>query len=149
MAKRKKKSSDDDRDRRIRTPDYEGTDRRSYPSVCYNHGAHEERMASHSARIKAIEESKPVTFHNFRWIIGLGASVMLALFVIPVYMYGESSKDLTDIKIKQETTIYRIEQLALSVEEMKNMHRAEINQLHRKMNDTINEVLEGIRHPHP
>lgn len=106
-------------------------------------------MASHGARIRNIEDSKPVPFVNFKWISGTIIVVLLTMFSTFYYSTTETQKALTDIKIKQERVIIKLDALAVTVKEAEKVNKAEIAQIHKKVNQTIQEVLEGIKHPIP
>jgi len=133
----------------IATPEYEGEERRAYSHTCFDHGRHEERMANHGKRITDIEDRNPIGMPVFKWAIGSVLFVTLTLFTIPLYMFYDTSDTLVEIKVRQERTIAKLEEVTEDLREIKQLNRTEIDKIHRKMNEALSEFVENHKYPHP
>ena len=118
--------------------EYNGPERRApCEAQCMNHAAHVVKINGLRDHIKAIEDKNPVAWSNFRWAVGIGATLLITLFSIAIGISIDTSRSLRDISIKQEKTIYKIEELQKDVGEIKQLQTVEIDKVHRKLNQYI------------
>jgi len=99
---------------------WNGRERRNYAKECVNGIGLDIRIDSLKEDINDIKELQPVPFNAFKWSIGLLATTMIALFGISLSISSATQKAITDIKIKQETVLLKLERVEQDVKVIKS-----------------------------
>lgn len=114
---------------------YKGSERRTCPNAgaCLDHSGIVERTISNEKDIQNLKEKNFVTFSNYKWSIGILASILISLFSIAIYLALDTSKSLHTISAKQETTIYKITDIQKEMDDLKRTSTDELKGIKQKL----------------
>lgn len=120
---------------------FDGEDRRSglerricqNAGSCFSHSGIDERVKASETKLKSFEDQNFVPFSNYKWSIGILASILLSLFSISIYLSLSVNSALNQISAKQETTIYKISVIQKEIEELKKASNDELKEIKRKI----------------
>lgn len=77
------------------------------------------RLKSHDKRLDKMDAKNFVPFGNFRWVIGILVCVVMSLYGFAIKSIYDSQTTLSDIRIKQQITIHKLENLHNNVKDLK------------------------------
>lgn len=98
---------------------YSGPERREcMMDQCLEHSGHIVTLKSLGDRVGSIEESKPVSFNHFKWMVGIIVTALITIFSMILYNVRETKDELTQIRIQQERTLNKIESIQDRIKRM-------------------------------
>lgn len=86
---------------------------------CLSHEANIVILENHAHRLTVIEDMQPVSFNQFKWIIGIIASIFLSLFTISIYNSQKAITALHAIQLDQQRALMSIEEIKEDVQDIK------------------------------
>lgn len=77
------------------------------------------RLKAHDDRLDKIDNKSFVPFTNFKWVVGIIVGMIISLYGFSFKTMYNSETKLTEIKIKQQITIHKLESLQNNVKELR------------------------------